>query len=368
MADFNKEKRKLIYCISQWTPDLDVQEFDIDVSDLTVLFQIMGYTLEEFERVPAIEENGEAASSTGQISTSRVQLICSKSGMKSTLTKTLKSCQCPNTQDLDKGQSWFVTGCAPSSSQSTVSSSACSLIPTISKCKASIVGHLIDKAISVIKNKDTRDTDTPLNLSQNALLTRHRSLDTLKSKEGSKLLSGNLSKELSWEVDPSTSPPTQASSPLPDLTRTLSGLSLDANKKATLIRHLSTIHDLVKQSLEIAGPSSTSIKKTQKRKVSDIKPEGHLPNGAGPSTPRKTPNRRLLPLAAKRCGIPTPTFQKVVPRIASPSNAVGVKSRLKVSSSVSAKPTGISSLYRTASKPATASTVTKCKNPAFGKK
>ncbi|KAB0798435.1 hypothetical protein PPYR_09428 [Photinus pyralis] len=366
MADFNKEKRKLIYCISQWTPDSNVQEFDIDVSDLTVLFQIMGYTLEEFERVPAIEENGESASSTGQLSTSRVQLICSKSGMKSTLTRTLKSCQCPNTQDLDKGQSWFVTGCAPSSSQSTISSSACSLIPTISKCKASIVGHLIDKAISAIKDKDTRDTETTLNLSQNALLSRHRSLDTLKAKEGSKLFSGNLSKDLSWEVDPRTSPPTQASSPspLPDLTRTLSGLSLDASKRATLIRHLSTVQELVNEALEIAGPSSTSIKKTQKRRVSDIKPE--------PSTPRKkaTPNRRLLSLATKHCGIPTPTFQKVVPRIASTSKyAVGVKSKFNVSSTVSAKPTGISSLYRTASKPATtASTVAKCKNPVFGKK
>ncbi|KAK5639524.1 hypothetical protein RI129_012016 [Pyrocoelia pectoralis] len=180
-------------------------------------------------------------------------------------------------------------------------------------------------------DNDTQENDVSANLSQNALLTRHRSLNTLKSTQGSNFLNRNLTpREMSWQVDSKTTPPTQTSTPVPELSDTLIRISLNCNSKSELIKKLSTIQKLSKEALELTGVNSASTKKIHRKRVSNIKPEGVAMNGSRQKT-RNYLRKVTFSCRTKKCGIPIPTSQKPTPRTETEQSKVGVKSNLNSS-------------------------------------
>ncbi|KAF5270925.1 hypothetical protein FQR65_LT05392 [Abscondita terminalis] len=286
-SEFAKQKRKLLYWLSTLKENEEqVQNINIDVPELSVLLQIMGYNFECFEKIPNIKNE------------SSIELTCGISGTKNKFKKELFNCRCPTNDEMEQAQVWSVTGFG---SQNSVHSSTNSLIPTIGKGKVQLISYLMAKIFKIINDKDSEEKEV-LTLSQNALLVRYRSLDTLKDNSSS--FKENLKRELSWEVDP----PTTTSSPVPNLTQTLSRISLDLD----IHDHIRDIEEFKKLADEKLEKLKAISKSKSKKRFSDIKPveQSLIDSNATPVTPRKkVVPKRYITSSGKKTGILTPTLK-----------------------------------------------------------
>ncbi|KAK4874565.1 hypothetical protein RN001_013925 [Aquatica leii] len=273
-SEFLQEKRKLLYWISMLSPNEEnTQNINLDVPELSVLLQIMGYKFETFENIDKTDD---------QNMLSTIELKCNVSGTISKFSKSLSACKCPTEEEINKVQVWSVTGSSNLSSQNSINSSTNSLIPTISKGKIELISYLMAKIFNIINDKDSIEKASTEDLSQNTLLTRYRSLDTLKGT--STPIDNVLQRTKSWEVGA----PLHASSPVANLTQTLSQVSLDADP-SDYIKDLQEIKKIVEDKL---NKFESAAKNKPKKRLSDIKPAPPLKDT---NTPRKliTPKRLL---------------------------------------------------------------------------
>ncbi|KAK4874627.1 hypothetical protein RN001_013987 [Aquatica leii] len=273
-SEFLQEKRKLLYWISMLSSNEEnTQNINLDVPELSVLLQIMGYKFETFEHIDKTDD---------QNMLSTIELKCNVSGTISKFSKLLSACKCPTEEEINKVQVWSVTGSSNLSSQNSINSSTSSLIPTISKGKIELISYVMAKIFNIINEKDSIEKTPTKDLSQNTLLMRYRSLDTLKGTSTS--IDNVLQRTKSWEVGA----PLHASSPVANVTQTLSQVSLDADS-SDYVKDLREIKKLVEEKL---NKFESAAKNKPKKRLSDIKP---APPSKDTNTPRKiiTPKRLL---------------------------------------------------------------------------
>lgn len=90
-----------------------MQNNALDVPDLSVLLQCLGFNVESQEKVFEID-HGPSTSEQPVSNALRIEMSCAKSGMRTTLIKTVTNCKCPSEEEASKGEFWNVSGCGPS--------------------------------------------------------------------------------------------------------------------------------------------------------------------------------------------------------------------------------------------------------------
>ncbi|KAF5283427.1 hypothetical protein FQA39_LY04803 [Lamprigera yunnana] len=295
-SEFTVEKRKLIYWLSQLNENENhLNQISVDTIDLSVLLQIMGYRFDSIEKINDVPETA--------IGLSQIELLCTTSGLRSKFIKQPIVCRCPNGEEVDEAQFWCITGSEPkSASQNSVHLSTNSITPVLSKGKMEIISCLMDKIFSIIGENESSKKDSSTNLCQTTVLTRYRSLDTLNPKVLSNSFKKSPQREPSWEVDPKTSPPTTTSSPLPDITHSVSQITLDT-KISDHIEDIAAIKKMVDEKWEKL--QGVVRREKVKKRVSDIKRPNDSPRGT--VTIQKTP-QKVIVSGIKKTRIATPSF------------------------------------------------------------
>lgn len=84
-----------------------------DIPDIIVLFQCLGFVLHKFEAEDDYKNTACANLQPEVGSLLKLELTCSKSGMKAEMSKAIGSCKCPSKEDTNQAQFWSITGCGP---------------------------------------------------------------------------------------------------------------------------------------------------------------------------------------------------------------------------------------------------------------
>ncbi|KAF5305057.1 hypothetical protein FQA39_LY09319 [Lamprigera yunnana] len=221
-------------------------KISVDTIDLSVLLQIMGYRFESIEKIKDVPETA--------IGLSQIELLCTTSGMKSKFVKQPIVCRCPNGEEVDEAQFWCITGPEPkSASHNSVHLSTNSITPEMSKGKT----------------------------------------EFKKSSQ----------REPSCEVDQKTSPHTITSSPLPDVTHSVSQITLNTK----ISNHIEDIAAIKKKMVDEKWEKLQSVvsRKKVKKIVSDTKRPNDSPKGT--VTIQKTLKKGIVS-AIKKTRIATPSF------------------------------------------------------------
>lgn len=88
------------------------QVASFDLPDLIILLQCAGFTLHKFQN----EDELVYTNTTAIIGdTLKIELNCSRSGMKAEMLKSVQSCSCPKNDDIKTEEFFSVTSCAPAS-------------------------------------------------------------------------------------------------------------------------------------------------------------------------------------------------------------------------------------------------------------
>ncbi|XP_044740320.1 flocculation protein FLO11-like isoform X2 [Chrysoperla carnea] len=145
MHPHKAHRRRFFTSIAKWfyTDATYENGTNLDVVDLVIVLQSLGFKLQHFEKIENIK-NGEL----------KVQISCGVSEFEAMLTLPNVSCKCPVVNN-DGGEFWEVTGSGPASikggsSTNVVNEAGSSLLPSISKATCGVVRDVMACLLSLV--------------------------------------------------------------------------------------------------------------------------------------------------------------------------------------------------------------------------